>query len=131
MDRDNIDNESVGGTTNQAGAAGSTSALESAVGEAEDSLQSLSPQAAVSAIESFEALLRGVNNPAIAPIASHLATLKQHLSSGNIDGAAVGRILTELGQQTSTAAGSLGAAGAPIARLGSQLSSAGTSLSGS
>lgn len=87
-------------------------------------LTSLAPTAAVSNIDAWIAQLDGV--PAAAPVVANLRTLKSQLQAPTLDGMAIGMTLSELGEQTTAAAG----ADASLRQLGQALSQAGSALSG-
>lgn len=93
------------------------SAIESAGG-----LTKLAPATAVSVIDGFaNALSQRAGSEAIT---GELASLKSELTSGNIDGGKVGRLLQSLGQRTTAAAGGEG----NYATLGNALAQAGEGL---
>jgi hypothetical protein len=117
------------GTT--AGTTGDAEAeLDATIQAAEGGLTNLPVSAAVSNIEGWENRLRAAGDPSLQPIADNLASLRQELQSPSIDGAAVGRLLNQLGQQTTeAAAGADPAVSQRLNRLGTLLSQAGTQLS--
>lgn len=105
------------GATPAVTASGTLEAAQSAGG-----LTRIAPSAAVANIDGWIARLDGM--PAAAPIVGNLRTLKMQLTASPFDGEAVGRTLTELGQQTSRAAGS----DAQLSQLGAALTQAGSML---
>jgi len=113
------------------GAAGDhTAKLDETIAAAEGGLTNLPANAAVSNIEGWENRLRAAGDPALNPIADDLAQLRQELQRTPVDGAAVGRLLTRLGEQTSAAAaGADPAVSQRLNRLGNLLSQAGNQLS--
>ena len=87
-------------------------------------LTSLAPAAAVSNIDAWIARLDGT--PAAAPVVANLRTLRSQLQAPTLDGMAIGMTLSELGEQTTAAAGG----DASLTQLGQALSQAGSALSG-
>ena len=111
--------------TQPAGAAGGVTA-QATLDAAQNAggLTSLAPTAAVSNIDSWISRLDGV--PAAAPVVANLRTLKSQLQASTLDGMAIGMTLSELGEQTTAAAGG----DASLRQLGQALSQAGQALSG-
>jgi hypothetical protein len=106
--------------------------LDATIAAAEGGLTTLAPSAAVSNIEGWQTRLRAANNPALTGIADDLEQLKGELQKGTVDGQAIGRLLTEVGEKTtSAAAAAQPGAGEKVSRLGTLLTQAGRQLSGS
>lgn len=86
---------------------------------------------AVSNIEGWITQLEGADVPGASEIVSNLESLRSALESQPIDGAEVGNLLTELGQQTTDAAAeATGQQMTQLQTLGETLSSAGEQLAG-
>ena len=98
-------------------AEGTLDAAESAGG-----LTNLAPSAALANIDGWIAQLEGT--PAAAPVVANLRTLRSQLQASPIDGMAVGMTLSELGEQTTAAAGG----DASLRQLGQALSQTGAML---
>lgn len=100
-----------------------TADLDSTIAALQGGLTSLPPEAAVSNIESWQHQLQGTE------IAETLGKLKVALTGGG-GGESIGKILAELGSQTSAAGGSAaGDAASKLNQLGQALSQAGGSIS--
>ena len=98
--------------------------LDSTIAALKSGITSLRPEAAVSTIESWQSQLQGTE------IAETLGQLKIALSGGGTTGPAIGKILSDLGSQTATSAGTTsGDAMSKLKQLGQLLSQAGSSLS--
>jgi hypothetical protein len=91
--------------------------------QAAGGLTNLAPSAAVANIDAWIDRLDG--NSAAAPVVSNLRLLRAELTSPTLNGANIGRILSDLGRQTTAAAGS----DADLLMLGRTLSEAGDMLS--
>jgi ABC-type transporter Mla subunit MlaD len=115
------------GSMNSGGGAGG---LDSVIASVDQSLTSLDPKAGAAAIGQVRQALQGTNAPGLSGIAGNLEQLQQHLQGGSVDGAQVGRLLTTLGQQTRTAAGSAGPIAGVLQQLAGRLDAAGAKLSG-
>jgi hypothetical protein len=98
------------------------------VGQVDQALTSLDPQAGARAIGQVLQALQGA--PGLGGIAGNLQQLQTHLQGGSPDGAQVGRLLTTLGEQTRDAAGQGGALGGALQQLAQRLQAAGSQLSG-
>lgn len=104
-----------------------TSELDTTLNALQGGLTSISPSAAVSNIEGWHKTL---SDAGLTDIADDLAELKNLLTSGNLDGKAIGPVLSRLGSKTTdSASGAPEAAMGKLQKLGSTLSSAGKSLS--
>lgn len=100
---------------------GGSSELDGTISALQGGLTSLSPAAAVSNIEGWQQKLSGLG---ATDIANDLGELKALLTSGNLDGKAIGAVLTKLGSKTTASA-----SGAPAADMG-KLQQLGSMLSG-
>ncbi|MFN3596118.1 MAG: hypothetical protein ACK41D_02470 [Rubricoccaceae bacterium] len=110
---------------------GDAALLQGTVAAAEGGLTRLPAAAAVQNIEAWQARLRGSDNPTLVQIHDDLGRLRTELQRTTLDGQAIGRLLTSLGQNTTAAAASADAASRPqLTRLGSLLSAAGGQLAG-
>ena len=96
---------------------GTVSALEGGV-------TSLPISAAVSNIEGWQTKLEGSDDPAVQALSAQLGELSAALQTQPLDGAEIGRLLTSLGEGTSSVAGG----DAQLSSLGSLLKRAGSSL---
>lgn len=110
--------------------ADTTVTAQSTVDAAEQAggVTSLPVAAALSNIDGWIARLDG--NADAAPVVENLRTLRSQLTASPIDGAAVGRTLTTLGEQTTAVAAGAGGERGALERLGSALSQAGRNLTG-
>ena len=98
--------------------------LDSTIAALQSGITSLPPEAAISTIESWQSQLQGTE------IAETLGHLKAALSGGGAVGSSLGKILADLGSQTTTSAGTTsGDAMSKLQQLGQLLSQAGSSLS--
>lgn len=97
--------------------------LDSTIAALQSGITSLPPEAAISAIESWQSQLQGTE------IAETLGELKMALDGGSAGSSSVGEILSDLGAQTASAAGTAsGDAASKLQQLGQLLSQAGSSL---
>ena len=104
----------------------STAELDQTISALQGGLTSVPPATAVSVIESFETQVKSLG---ATQIASGLAELKQLLTSGSATGPAIGKVLSQLGEQTaSSASGADATVAAKLKQLGELLSKAGASL---
>lgn len=87
-------------------------------------LTRLAPNVAVQNIDGWIARLQGMDGT--GPIVSNLRTLKSQLQAPTLDGMAIGRTLSQLGEQTTTVAAGNG----DLRQLGQALSQAGSMLTG-
>lgn len=123
--------ESVGEMQNQAEdmAAQAGSQLTGTISALQNGITSMGVDQAVSNIDGWAATMEG--NAELSGIHDNLMSLKSELQADEIDGAAVGELLTELGDQTTQAASSAsGQMASQIERLGGLLTQAGNQLSG-
>jgi hypothetical protein len=97
--------------------------LDSTIAALQGGITSLTPEAAVSAIESWQSQMQGTE------IAETLGELKMALEGGGTGSSSLGGLLSDLGSQTTTAAGTVtGDAMSKLQQLGQLLSQAGSSL---
>ncbi len=97
--------------------------LDSTIAALQSGITSLPPEAAISAIESWQSQLQGTE------IAETLGELKMALDGGSSSSTPVSEILSDLGSQTTAAAGTVtGDAMSKLQQLGQLLSQAGSSL---
>ncbi|MCY7276080.1 MAG: hypothetical protein LH702_20655 [Phormidesmis sp. CAN_BIN44] len=97
--------------------------LDSTIAALQGGITSLPPEAAVSAIESWQSQLQGTE------IAETLGELKMALEGSGTGSSSLGEILSDLGSQTTTSAGTAtGGAMSKLQQLGQLLSKAGSSL---
>ncbi len=97
--------------------------LDSTIAALQSGITSLPPEVAVSAIESWQSQLQGTE------IAETLGQLKMALDGSGTGSSSLGQILSDLGSQTATAAGTTsGDAMSKLQQLGQLLSQAGSSL---
>ncbi|MCY7273191.1 MAG: hypothetical protein LH702_05465 [Phormidesmis sp. CAN_BIN44] len=97
--------------------------LDSTIAALQGGITSLPPEAAVSAIESWQSQLQGTE------IAETLSELKMALEGSGTGSSSIGEILSDLGSQTTTSAGTAtGDAMSKLQQLGQLLSKAGSSL---
>ena len=108
-----------------------SSELDGTISALSGGITALNPATAVSNIEGWESQLQATGKPALTSIAQDLGALRKELTSGSLDGAAIGKLLSRLGQQTtSTAAGAEAASKDKLTTLGSLLTKAGGALGG-
>lgn len=81
-------------------------ALDSTVASLQGGVQRLGIEAALPVIEGWEGRLAASGNPELAPIAENLGELRIQLSASDLDQAAVGRLLADLGDQAQRLANS-------------------------
>ena len=106
--------------------AAATSELDQTISALQGGLTAVPPATAVSVIESFE---QQVSSLGATQIASALSELKQLLTSGSATGPAIGKVLSQLGEQTTSAASSADATvSGKLKQLGQLLTEAGKSL---
>ena len=107
------------------------SELDGTIDALSGGLTSLSPTTAVSNIEGWETQLQATGKPELTSIAEDLGALRAELTSGKLDGSAIGKLLTKLGSATTSVAGSAEAASqSKLSTLGSLLTKAGSALGG-
>ena len=107
------------------------SELDGTISALSGGITSLSPATAVSNIESWESQLQATGDPKLSGIAADLNALKAELTSGKLDGAAIGQLLVQLGTATSDVAGQADEANqSKLTTLGSLLTKAGSALGG-
>lgn len=107
-----------------------TSDLDATIDALHGGIMAISPSAAVSTIDGWQAQLQSANQPELQAIANDLGELKRQLTSGDLNGRAIGQLLTRLAERTSAAAGSAdGAKQGKLQQLAQLLSKAGRSLS--
>ncbi|MBA3473214.1 MAG: hypothetical protein H0T57_08315 [Rubrobacter sp.] len=107
-------------------------ALDSTVASLQGGVQWLGIEAALLVIESWEGRLAASEDPELAPVAENLGALRGQLTAGDFDQAAVGRLLSDLGDQVQRLANSdiqIEVAD-KLSQLSVLLSSEGESLSG-
>lgn len=98
--------------------------LDSTIAALQGGITSLPPEAAVGAIESWQSQLQGTE------IAETLGQLKMALEGSGTGSYSIGGLLSDLGSQTTTSAGTVtGDAMSKLQQLGQLLSQAGSSLS--
>lgn len=103
--------------------------IDGTISALQGGLTSLSPSVAVSNIQGWEQQLQGSNDPATQQIAADLGELRQLLTSGSLDGKAIGQVLSRLGTGTTSVAAGAGGAQSKLQQLGQLLSKAGETLS--
>ncbi len=97
--------------------------LDSTIAALQSGITSLPPEAAIGTIESWQSQLQGTE------IAEALGELKMALDGSGKGGSSLGEILSDLGTQTTSAAGTVtGESMSKLQQLGQLLSQAGTSL---
>ena len=107
------------------------SELDGTISALSGGITALSPTTAVSNIESWESQLQATGKPELTSIATDLGSLRSELSSGNLDGSAIGKLLSKLGKATTaTAANAEASSQAKLTTLGSLLTKAGSALGG-
>ena len=107
------------------------SELDGTISALSGGITSLSPTTAVSNIEGWESQLQATGKPELTSIASDLGALRAELTSGKLDGSAIGKLLTKLGGATTSVAGSAEAASqSKLSTLGGLLTKAGSALGG-
>ena len=108
-----------------------TSDLDGTISALSGGITSLSPTTAVSNIESRESQLKASADPKLSGIAADLNALKAELTSGKLDGSAIGKLLVQLGTATSGVSGQAEASSqSKLATLGGLLTKAGSALGG-
>lgn len=107
------------------------SELDGTISALQGGITSLSPTTAVSNIESWESQLQASGDPKLSGIAADLNALKAELTSGKLDGSAIGQLLSKLGTATTDVAGQAEASSqSKLTTLGSLLTKAGSALGG-
>ncbi len=107
------------------------SELDSTISALNGGITTLSPSVAVSNIEGWESQLHSSGKPELTSIATDLGALRQQLTSGKLDGSAIGQLLSKLGKETTSVAGGAEAASKDkLTTLGSLLTKAGSALGG-
>ena len=105
------------------------SELDGTISALSGGITALNPATAVSNIESWKSQLEAAGTPALTSIAKDLGSLHGLLTSGSLDGAAIGQLLHKLGEATSaTASGAAAASQDKLSTLGSLLTKAGSAL---
>ena len=75
--------------------------------------------------------MQATGKPELTSIADDLGALRAELTSGKLDGSAIGSLLSKLGKSTTEVAGSAEAASqSKLSTLGSLLTKAGSALGG-
>ena len=107
------------------------SELDGTISALSGGITKLNPATAVSNIQGWESQLEAAGKPELTSIAKDLGALRKELTSGSLDGAAIGKLLTKLGQQTTaSAAGAAAASKDKLTTLGGLLTKAGGTLGG-
>lgn len=114
----------------QQGPAGDQQAtVEGTIQALQGGVTNLAPATAAQNIQSWQTQLENASDPALSEIASNLEELNGLIQERPIDGQAVGQLLSELGEQTTSAASNAqGQMATQLEQLGSTLSQAGQSL---
>lgn len=106
--------------------------LDTTVSALQSGVTNIPPEAAVTNIDGWAQRLQAANDPSLTSIADNLQQLSGMLSSGNLDGQAIGQLLTQLGSQTTSAAAQADSSSqSQLQDLGRLLSQAGGQLGGS
>ena len=104
----------------------SSTELDDAIATLQEELTSVPPTKALSLIDTFQQQVEDLGK---SEIASNLSALKQLLTSGSATGSDIGRVLVQLGSQTtSTASGADASISSQLQQLGQLLNEAGNSL---
>lgn len=112
-------------------AGGDQATVEGTIQALQGGVTSLAPATAVQNIQSWQSQLENAGDPALSEIAGNLGELNSMLQEQPIDGQAVGDLLSELGEQTTSAASNAqGDMTSQLEQLGTTLSEAGSNLSG-
>ena len=107
------------------------SELDDTISALSGGITSLSPTTAISNIEGWESKLQATGKPALTGIAADLNALRAELSSGRLDGAAIGQLLSSLGKSTTDVADEADESNkGKLTTLGSLLTKAGSALGG-
>jgi hypothetical protein len=114
------------------GSTGQSSELGITVSALQSGVTNIPPEAAVTNIDGWVQRLQASNDPALEQIADNLTQLRTMLSSGHLDGVAIGQVLTQLGAQTTDAAANADTSvQGQLQELGRLLTQAGGQLGGS
>lgn len=106
----------------------SSNELDDAIATLQEELTFVPPTKALSLIDTFQQQVEDLGK---SEIASNLSALKQLLTSGSATGSDIGRVLVQLGSQTtSTASGADASISSQLQQLGQLLNEAGNSLLG-
>lgn len=106
----------------------SSNELDDAIATLQEELTFVPPTKALSLIDTFQQQVEDLGK---SEIASNLSALKQLLTSGSATGSDIGRVLVQLGSQTtSTASGADASISSQLQQLGQLLDEAGNSLLG-
>jgi hypothetical protein len=122
-----------GAATGAAAAAGAITDVSSAISLlGQGNITSMSPTQAVPIVNNLSSKLGASGIPELTSISTDLSALSKQLTSGSIDGPAVGSLLSSLGQKTTAVSASqlAGAASGTLGKLGSLLTTAGSQLAG-
>ena len=104
----------------------SSTELDDAIATLQEELTFVPPTKALSLIDTFQQQVEDLGK---SEIASNLSALKQLLTSGSATGSDIGRVLVQLGSQTtSTASGADASISSQLQQLGQLLNEAGNSL---
>lgn len=106
--------------------------INSLVDTLDEDLESIKLDGAISAIDEWYGILHKSEDKGVSQIADSLKQLKQSLKSGKGKGADIGKLLTQLGEQTveSAAEAPRGIKG-PVQRLGKRLAKVGKAIESS
>ena len=106
-----------------------TSDLDTTISALQGGLTAVNPNTAVSVISNWQQQLTASGDSSLQSISDDLDELKTELTSGSLDGKAIGAILKRLGSKTTSAASSAnGQVASKLETLGKLLSGAGNSL---
>ena len=103
--------------------------LDNTLAALKDGITSLAVDKAVKNIDGWEKALGETDKPELETITKDLGKLKKMLQGGELDGAAIGKLLTKLGKATTKAAADAPAASTKkLKSLGEMLASAAKNL---
>jgi hypothetical protein len=103
--------------------------IDTTISHLKDGVTSFAVEQAVKNIEGWQKALDEADKPELGTISKDLGKLKTMLSGGELDGAAIAKLLKKLGKATTKAAADAPAASTKkLERLGELLSSAGSDL---
>ncbi len=106
--------------------------IDSTIKALQNGITDMSPEQGVKSIDGWITKLESADFRGAKGIRDNLVKLKKHLESGNLDGAAIGQLLSTLGGATVRAAGQAnGKDGTKVQELGEALNSCATELEGS
>ena len=80
------------------------SELDGTISALSGGITALNPATAVSNIEGWQTQLQATGNAHLVGIAKDLGALRTLLTSGSLDGSAIGQVLHRLGQETTASA---------------------------